>query len=551
MFISLNKKLTYTIVLFFITTAMIFLYTFYQIYDSRIQDELKTNIYRNQQYINLLYENGNLKKELRLWKKQEPDLKYSDKLLSSILQKNIEKELSKERKEAERLQKIYDAKYASIYQGLRIIAFASILILLAIILIWILIRQWILVPLNNLTTVSNEIALGRYEQRAKQEKIHFFKDEIDFLTTTFNKMLDNLENSIKEVQEAESFLQKIIDGIPDGLRVIDKDYNVIVANQEYYKMIGKKHKGLKCFEASHNLQSPCFNHNIYCPLQEICNGKQKKLHVIQQFANMENKHVYINAAELKIQKQNYIVEVIRDLSDDIRFSHQQKLSSLGFLATSVAHEMKNHLGAIRIILEKIISQHAEKNKSSEMLELVYNQILECIKVPERLLKLSQVSDNIPESFNCKDAIHDVSALMDYEAKRQGMNIKIIENASFELKGNETDFKMIIINLVLNAIKANKPNQDITIEMDSNKTHNTIKITDNGCGIAEDKISHIFEPFYSDGKDQKSKGTGLGLSIVKSLIEKFKGTISVRSKINEGTCFTLTFHKPNQKNKLQK
>lgn len=135
MFISLNKKLTYTIILFFITTAMIFLYTFYKIYDSRIQDELKTNIYRNKQYIDLLYENRNLKKELRTWQKKEPHLKYSNELFKTTIEKNIEKELSRERKEAERLQKIYDAKYTSIYQGLKIIAFASILILLSIILI--------------------------------------------------------------------------------------------------------------------------------------------------------------------------------------------------------------------------------------------------------------------------------------------------------------------------------------------------------------------------------------------------------------------------------
>lgn len=79
--------------------------------------------------------------------------------------------------------------------------------------------------------------------------------------------------------------------------------------------------------------------------------------VIQQFANEPGRHLAINAAPLYIDGQKtYIVEAIRDLSEDIRFSHQQKLSSLGFLATSVAHEMKNHLGSIRIIIEGLLTK---------------------------------------------------------------------------------------------------------------------------------------------------------------------------------------------------
>lgn len=551
MFVSLNKKLIYAIVLFFITTAIIFLYTFYEIYDTKIQEELKTNIYRNQQYINLIYENSHLKKELINWQKKEPKLQYSEGLLKNIIEKNIENELSREKKEIERLQTTYNEKYASIYQGLKIIGYGAILIGLALILIWILIQRWILIPLNNLTGVSNEIAQGNYSKRVKQEKIHIFQDEIDFLTKTFNKMLDNLEESLKETQETEKFLQKIIDGIPDGLRVIDKEYNVIIANKEYYKMVGKFNEEHKCYEASHHLKFPCHQQNIQCPIQEICDKKEKKIHIIQEFSNLNKKHVYINAAELKIGQKKYIIEVIRDLSDDIRFSHQQKMSSLGFLATSVAHEMKNHLGAIKIILEKIISQQKEENEQKKLMTLIFNQILECIKVPERLLKLTKTSDTEKEIFNCEDNIKDVTNLMDYEAKRQGINIKIIINNTFELLGNETDFKMIMINLILNAIKASQANQEIVIEITEDKQNNIINIIDQGCGIAADKLPHIFEPFYSDGKDQKSKGTGLGLSIVKSLVEKFKGKIKVTSQLNQGSCFSLIFTKTNKKNKLQK
>ena len=78
-----------------------------------------------------------------------------------------------------------------------------------------------------------------------------------------------------------------------------------------------------------------------------------------------------------------LIEIIRDLSDDIKFSHQQKLSSLGFMATSVAHEMKNHLGAVRIILERILeSKDISQSEQNKLLQLILQQVIESSAVPE-------------------------------------------------------------------------------------------------------------------------------------------------------------------------
>lgn len=65
-----------------------------------------------------------------------------------------------------------------------------------------------------------------------------FTDELDYLIITFNQMLDNLQNVISEVKEQEAFLQALIDSIPDGIRVIDENYNIIIANKAYFKQVG-------------------------------------------------------------------------------------------------------------------------------------------------------------------------------------------------------------------------------------------------------------------------------------------------------------------------
>lgn len=556
MFVSLNKKFIYTIAFFFLFTAVLFIYTFYIIYGIRFQEELKSNLTRNQQYLEMLSENNALRKEFRLIAEGNPQLKMSDYLkkevLSEVQEENIlQTTISKEKKRTDELIKSYDDRYSTVKEGIRIIGASSILIVLAIALLWFLMRRWILAPLDKLSFASEEVSKGNLSYRIELNKKHIFLDEIDLLSETFNKMLDNLEAGIYEIKEKEKFLQSLIDGIPDGLRVIDQDYNIIIANKEYYKQIGQKRSSHKCFEASQNINKPCSDTMFSCPLREICNNKKNNVRVVQQFINHPNRHLSINAAPLKLNDKLLVVEVIRDLSDDIKFSHQQKLSSLGFMATSVAHEMKNHLGSVRMIIERMLDKYyQDKNDSNEekkLLSLIYNQIVECINVPERLLKLSKFSSDEYKDIKCIDSIKDVIALLDYEAKHNGIIIELNPAQSdLTIRGSEADFKMIIVNLVLNAIKAITNNGTIKIDLSSYGKNAVIKVIDNGSGISKDKLPRIFEPFYSDGKDSRLGGTGLGLSIVKSIVEKFKGTVAVNSEIDVGTCFTLKFPRTDKK-----
>lgn len=550
MFISLNKKFIYSIVTFFLLTAALFIYTFYIIYGIRFQEELNSNISRNRHYMEMLRENNTLRKEIYNIVEKYPGIETGDFIKKEVLPQTnnetaIQNKISNEQKRIEELSKSYNDRYLTIKEGIRIVSAGSILIVLSIALLWFLMRRWVLTPLDKLSVVSNNIAHGNLSTRVTQNKQHKFPDEIDYLIETFNNMLDNLENNIREIKEKEKFLQSLIDGIPDGIRVIDNDYNIVIANKKYYQQIGKNKNCVKCYEASQNLDKPCSSALFSCPLQEICKNKKNNIRVVQQFANHPNRHLSINAAPLNINKERLVVEVIRDLSDDIKFSHQQKLSSLGFMATSVAHEMKNHLGSIRMIIERVIEKyHNDKpfdDEEKKLLQLIYNQIIECINVPERLLKLSRFSENELQAINCLSNIEDVAALLDYEAKHNGITVDIsAPQKEIYIKGNEADFKMIIINLILNAIKAIKSNGQIKIELLPENKHVLIRVSDNGHGISKENLPRIFEPFYSDGKDNRLGGTGLGLSIVKSIVEKFKGTINVSSEINVGTCFTLKF-----------
>lgn len=369
-----EQKFIYTIAIFFIFTAVLFVYTFYIVYGSKIQEEQKSTILRNQQYLELLYENINLRKDLsRLIRAGHEDLFSKENLNVIRGNNNLEEkqaELSREQQRTAQIVQNYDERYQAITEGIRLVMASSFLIILSMLLIWYLMQRLVLAPINKLAAVSRLVSSGNYDSRVNMNDRRLFQDELDDLSHTFNQMLDNIQSSIRQIKNQETFLQSIIDGIPDGIRVIDKDGNIVIANKEYYRQIGNSQNciGQKCFASSQKRNGFCPPSTFTCPLREIMNKDAANVKVIQQFANEPGRHLAINAAPLYIDgRKTYIVEAIRDLSEDIRFSHQQKLSSLGFLATSVAHEMKNHLGSIRIIIEGLLTKfhNAPEDRSEE------------------------------------------------------------------------------------------------------------------------------------------------------------------------------------------
>ena len=557
MFVSLNKKFIYSIIIFFIFTALLFIYTFYLAYGKKIEEEQQSAISRNQQYLELLYENITLRKSLRNIIASHPDFKPDEEIKKTLWTQNFEEmkmnEWSRQKKQIDEALKNYDKRYAALKEGFQIIGYSSILVAALILLFWWLLRHWILMPINRLAQAGNNVAEGNLSIRIKSQTSPVLPDELDNLTQTFNLMLDNLEKNIAEIKSTEKFLQSLLDSIPDGIRVIDEDYNIIMANRTYYQQIGKRgDSGCKCYASSQNLDKPCPHALMSCPLYELHHSHKNSVRVIQQFHNHPERHLAINAAPLKfIDKDNrsrfYIVESIRDLSDDIKFSHQQKLSSLGFLATSVAHEMKNNLGSIRMITEGLLNKMQPGSvidkEEKEYLEMVHNQIVNTINIPERLLKLAQFSSEEKAGINCRKNIEEVIALLDYEAKRHGTVINFCVNCTeAEIRAEEPDFRMIMVNLLLNALKAMPNGGKLDIILSCTSKTVSIAVKDNGIGIAPDKMKRIFEPFFSEGQNDINKGTGLGLPIVKSIVSKFGGSISVSSKVGKGSTFTIKFPK---------
>lgn len=535
MFVSLNKKFFFTLFIFLMLTGSIFLIIFDGIIGQKIRTEHSHIITRNQYVIELLNENINLRKRLSTLQPAE---------LQSILGNLSEKqeELSRERLLNEELNQNYNENYATFAEGLRLISFGAVLTLIALVVLWFLLRRWVITPLDKLTLLSTAVANGDFTQRLRANS-NLTIDEFDTLSQTINFMLDNIENNINEIKQKELYLQNLIDALPDAIRVIDDDYNIILSNKAYSEHI-KQHyfyNTKKCYISyDKKADCPCNNSRYICPLNELKNSSANTLKLIH---SVNDRPLSVNSARIKINGKFAIVESFRDLSENIHYSHQQKISSLGFLATSLAHEMKNNLGAINLILSGLLEKYYTDDAPSEekkYLQMIAKQIAECINVPERLLKLSRDNNQSVTNFNIVNSITDILDLFDYEIKSKGIILKQNFSSKKEnLYGNETDFKMIILNLVQNAINSMPHGGTLEIITNTQKNIFSIQIKDSGCGIPENVLKHIFEPFYSVSHTDK-KGNGLGLAIVKDLVAQFNAKINVTSKEQIGSNFVISF-----------
>ena len=171
--------------------------------------------------------------------------------------------------------------------------------------------------------------------------------------------------------------------------------------------------------------------------------------------------------------------------------------------------------------------------------MISSQIKECIKVPERLLKLSRTAEQTTSSFNIAANITDTLSLLDYEIKRQGIAlVKSFSNTKETLYGNETDFKMIILNLVQNAINAMPEGGTLEVKTNTNKDKIIVEIKDTGIGIPESSHAAIFRRFYREAAVHRIPGIGIGLYLTREIITLQGGYLMVASAPGKGSTFSV-------------
>jgi PAS domain S-box-containing protein len=364
----------------------------------------------------------------------------------------------------------------------------------------------------------------------------------------------------RELFKTLTFQKNLIESSMDGILACDENKNIIIFNRSMQNMLAyKKHEVIHHMTLDDFL-SPADRMNFNVAFENKWHGGVNKLLLYETVLKGKfDRKVPVQVSATALNDQDRMTGLVcffrdlreirrleREMEDQARILHQDKMMSLGRLAASVVHEINNPLSGIlnyiRLILRILGKEelNGERvNKFQQYLKLVENETDRCSQIVAGLLNFSRIS---PPAFGEVR----INELMDRcillsRHKLELSHIRLESNIHADIppvKGDFNQLQQCMINLIFNAIDAMPEGGTLTLagHHDSETGKVAVTIKDTGQGIAPDDLPYIFEPFFTT--KSQAYGVGLGLSTVYGIMERHNGSVEVSSQTGSGAVFKL-------------
>lgn len=246
-------------------------------------------------------------------------------------------------------------------------------------------------------------------------------------------------------------------------------------------------------------------------------------------------------------KQAFDFEELKQVKAQIL--QQDRLASLGLLASSLAHEIGTPLGIIRSRAERAAKRAGDNTEIQNDANIVVTQIDRIARLVNSLLHLARGGkSDFATMIELDRVIEDVLNLLEHEFGRKGITLKKEITPHCRLKAEAGPLGQVLLNLLINAIHAIeetvRKNQtsggEVILRVENLMNEVKISVVDSGAGISEENQRELFKPFFTT--KGVGQGTGLGLATSLSIVKSWGGTITVSSKLNEGSIFSVAIPK---------
>jgi len=407
--------------------------------------------------------------------------------------------------------------------------------------------------------VLQMISLIRYAEQTNRKLIKLFESIrfTDFTTkfsdndlgrsfqelnAEFNQVIDAFNKNKTEKEEHFNYLLTVIQHVSIGIIVFKRDGTVDVYNNAVKKLLQ-----VSSLRNIKNLKS------VSEDLPEVLLGMRAgEKELVKLFVDDELIQLSIYATQFKMRGEEFLLVSFQDINPELE---QKEIESWQKLIRVLTHEIMNSITPISSLaatVSDIIEDTRVKNPPKRKADIeAYEDVAHAMQTIEKrskgLLNFVEIYRNltrIPKPtfryFEVKDLIDRASELLatKFEELEIKVRIKILPS-ELKILADPDLIDQVIINLLLNAIDAvkglKKPEINIIASINLNNRV-TIEISDNGNGIKPDILDKIFMPFFTS----KKTGSGIGLSLSRQIMQMHKGSISVRSKQNEGAAFTIIF-----------
>ena len=441
------------------------------------------------------------------------------------------------------------------------------------------------------TKICNDIKLNRLIDKQSYEKVkllknkskltvilHCFNKEYEvtlknisngnyiiyfYDITKYNNMQVQLKQSFSELTCKKDELQALFDLAGNGISILDKNGIFLYANKFFQNMMGYTMEELyskSCISLSSNKYTKtsqeavqkAIKHGSIQNFRKVCitkNGERLNASMSLSYLKNHNEMIMITSditSDIKYQKKlkkQVEEEVLKRTEQYEVLCHQSRLAGMGEMIDSIAHQWRQPLNSMAIIIQGIKHLSKYDKNNSELLKEIEQDIV------EKITYMSQTIDDFStffyiskkkEFFNILNSIQDSIRLIDVQLNHNNIKIKtyIQNNIKLEILGLSNEFRQVILNIIHNAmtsiISSKEENGLINISIVSNYNKIVIEISDNGTGIKKENIEKIFDPYFTT----KDKGSGIGLYMSKMIIEHHMNGILTVNNLENGAVFTI-------------
>ncbi len=451
-------------------------------------------------------------------------------------------------------------------------------------------------PIAQLESGAEIIAKGNYGHRLHVET----NDEIGKLADQFNVMAASLEARGKEIEqhrskleemvdrrtrellEEKTKLQALLDNVPSAFILLDKNFHIQTVSAAFQGLTHIALEEVKGKDCGHLFGNGEACRDCLCR-KAVESGMAESR--IDRVVDQEQGERFIERIAIPMKENeelNSVLQIITDVTKRKRFEqelvHTEKLTAAGEMSSFVAHEFRNSLTSIKMILQLLSESKRISRTEKKSLDVALDSMSHMEGVVIELLDFARPKPIKMARGNINDIVND--SLDFVKSHLREKRIEVIKNLEDSLDPLALDLSQIkesIINILLNAIQSmdarpginrrgtitvvtkrerlqetlrelafgreigkdgmGERHPEIVLEKGSNCT--VIEITDTGSGIEKDQVSRIFDPFFTT----KINGTGLGLPMVKRTVNAHGGVVAIESEAGKGTTVRIYFPAP--------
>ncbi|MDZ4164834.1 MAG: ATP-binding protein [Smithellaceae bacterium] len=351
-----------------------------------------------------------------------------------------------------------------------------------------------------------------------------------------------LERLIGEKEDVKNYLHNILESLTTGVVVVDLEGNIQTVNRCAEMFLQESRDRLT-------------GKNINSFFMELSSSQWDNLLESEYLASDIGKRVVLNDRVLDIFGSTIrarngeifgAVLVLRDITKMERLEEiakrSEKLAAMGEMAANIAHEIRNPLGSIELFSSLLLKDLGEKKNKDRVMHII-GSVKNMNNKISNLLFFAGANPPQMEQLSLCDALREIIEFTRTIIDQAGISLEVmLDHLNPTVSGDAEMLKQVFLNIILNALQAMPSGGQLSIkssmlERMGSKGGNgfyEVLISDTGAGIPAERLSRIFDPFFST----KEGSSGLGLAIAHNIVSLHKGEIHVKSRVNYGTTFAI-------------